>query len=146
MRPWLYFPFVSLWMFLMCPIHHPQDVNGRTISDMRPTLIDFIKNLGIGYRSDHARVKWYLQFNHPTTEKHIDIYNDNLNRDLEYIKWKKISFIFIKSISVGRMSEIVRPFTSCGYLICFVSVWSFFLSNDIIHRLIVHFSNMLQKG
>jgi hypothetical protein len=28
---------------LMCPIHHPQDVNGRTISDMPPTLIDFIK-------------------------------------------------------------------------------------------------------
>ena len=28
---------------LMCPIHHPQDVNGRTISDMHPTLIDFIK-------------------------------------------------------------------------------------------------------
>ena len=45
---------------LMCPIHHPQDVNERTISDMRPTLIDFIEIKLIFFHLIYSRSRFKL--------------------------------------------------------------------------------------
>jgi hypothetical protein len=40
--------------------YNPQDVNGRTISDMRPTLIDFIKIKLIFFHLIYSRSRFKL--------------------------------------------------------------------------------------